>query len=158
MIEGGAMDAKTILRKLAELPDEELLARLVWGEARGEFIEGKMAVANVVMNRVKSGKYGGKGGVKGVVLKPWQFSCFNANDPNLGLMLGPFGGRDAPIFNQCLTVAKIVLGELCSDNTLGATHYFNPDIVPGGWPASWDRSRMMRRPTIGRHQFYREMI
>ena len=150
------MEAKAILRKLAELPEDELLARLIWGEARGEFIEGKMAVANVVMNRVKSGKYGGKGGVKGVALKPWQFSCFNASDPNLGLMLGPFGGRDAPFFHQCLTVAKIVLGELCSDNTRGATHYFNPDVVPGGWPKSWDPKRMRFLRKIGRHDFYKE--
>ena len=151
------MQPKEILRKLAELPDDELLARLVWGEARGESIVGKIAVAHVVMNRVKTGKYGGKGGVKGVCLKPWQFSCFNAKDPNLQLMLEPFGGRDAPIFRDCLLEARMALGGLSQDPTIGATHYFNPAVVPGGWPASWDRSRMMRRPTIGRHKFYREM-
>lgn len=156
------MDAKEILKKLAEMSDEELLARLVWGEARGESIEGKLAVAHVVMNRVKSGKYGGKGGVKGVVLKPWQFSCFNATDPNLKLMLGPLGGHDAPIFQECLAVARMTLEGITIDPTsrkeegAGATHYFNPRVVNGGWPASWDPKKMHFLGRIGGHDFYRE--
>lgn len=157
------MEAKALLRKLAEMPDEELLARLVWGEARGESIEGKLAVAHVVLNRVKSGRYGGKGGVKGVALKPWQFSCFNASDPNLGLVVEAGGGRDAPVFLECLAVARLALGELTIDPTggkeegSGATHYFNPKAVAGGWPASWDPKRMRLLRRIGKHNFYKEI-
>lgn len=150
------MESYKILRELSKMTDEELLARLVWGEARGESLDGQIAVANVVMNRVKSGKYGGVGGVKGVCLKPWQFSCFNANDPNLKLMLEPYGGHDSSTFKQCLMVAKMILAGLCRDNTIGSTHYFNPDVVSGGWPKSWNRKTMVKKTTIGRHVFYRE--
>ncbi len=162
MMKGKGMGAKTILRRLAEFPDDELLARLVWGEARGESIEGKLAVAHVVMNRVASGKYGGKGGVKGVALKPWQFSCFNASDTNLALLVGPSGGRDAPLFRECLAVAQLTVEGLTIDPTGareeegGATHYFNPRAVAGGWPASWDPKRMRFLRKIGRHDFYKE--
>lgn len=146
------MKSSDILRQIAALPDEEILARLIWGEARGESLDGKCAIANVVLNRMKSnGRYGH--GVKGVCLKPWQFSCFNANDPNLQGMISVKGAT----FKECLSVAKAALRGLLADNTIGATHYFNPKAIPGGWPASWDRTKMLRRSVIGNHQFYREI-
>lgn len=39
------------------------------------------AVANVIMNRVNRGGWYGAS-IKDVVLKPYQFSCWNATDPN----------------------------------------------------------------------------
>ena len=37
--------------------DRELLARLIWGEARGESLEGQQAVAEVVLNRMASSRF-----------------------------------------------------------------------------------------------------
>ncbi len=68
--------------QLDRLTEPQLLARCIWGEARGEPIQGKLAVAHVVLNRVKAQSYYGKT-IRDVILKPWQFSCFNENDPNL---------------------------------------------------------------------------
>lgn len=146
-----------IMRKLASMSDRDLLARLIWGEARGELPIGQLAVASVVFNRIRDGRFGK--GMKGVILKPWQFSCFNANDPNLLLLLQP--PMREP-FTCCLFLADLLLENLGIDGTYpdptkGATHYFNPDVVPGRWPKPWDRSKMEFCIGIGRHQFYREL-
>ncbi len=58
-----------------------LLALVVWREARGETLPGKLAVAWVVRNRVNHPGWWGKDWIT-VVLKPFQFSSFNRNDPN----------------------------------------------------------------------------
>lgn len=145
-------DPVVIRRRLARLVSGELLARLLWGESRGELLPGQVAVAAVVMNRVRDGRYGH--GIKGVCLRPWQFSCFNNNDPNLPLLLQP--PRHAP-YRQCEIIAELAVKELLQDPTDGATHYYNPETVPGGWPASWDKSKMVDCGTIGRHSFWREL-
>ena len=62
------------------------LARTVWGEARGEGTEGQKAVIHTVFNRFKSGRwYAGKT-IAATCKKPWQYSCWNKNDPNRGKM------------------------------------------------------------------------
>ena len=48
------------------------MAQLIHDEARGESMEGKEAVAQVVLNRVRDGRFGR--GVCGVARKPGQFS------------------------------------------------------------------------------------
>ena len=54
------------------LDDTELLARLVWLEARGEDDEGQQAVVQVVLNRLASGRWGDS--LHKVVYAPGQFS------------------------------------------------------------------------------------
>ncbi len=51
--------------------EQELLAKLIWAEARGECAEGQQAVAEVVLNRLVSGKFGES--ISGVILSPGQF-------------------------------------------------------------------------------------
>ncbi|HMM32732.1 MAG TPA: cell wall hydrolase [Clostridia bacterium] len=60
--------------------DEELymLAQLIYGEARGESTKGKIAVANVVMNRVLSRGYPGDT-IKAVITASGQFSGYSAS-------------------------------------------------------------------------------
>ena len=70
--------------------DVDALARTVFGEARGECLSGQEAVASVILNRVAfSGRRGGYwwgNTVYEVCHKPWQFSCWNQNDPNRRLL------------------------------------------------------------------------
>ena len=57
----------------APLSDEaNCIAVAVYHEARGESLEGQMAVAQVIKNRAMSGKY--PSDWCGVVKQPWQFS------------------------------------------------------------------------------------
>ena len=79
-------------KPLAEQPPVSLLALTLWGEARGEPVLGKRAVAWVVRNRMsiaeawleRKGRQHplfGDGTVAGVVLRPYQFSCWLKGDP-----------------------------------------------------------------------------
>ena len=53
-------------------PEErDLIARTIVGEAAGQPFAGQQAVANVILNRVRSGKYGGS--VADVLFAPQQF-------------------------------------------------------------------------------------
>lgn len=64
--------------------DRDLLAWTLWGEARSETLAGQIAVAWTIRSRVNDGKaksWWGEG-YAGVCQKPYQFSCWNKNDPN----------------------------------------------------------------------------
>ena len=52
--------------------DKELIARVVWGESRGECTEGMVAVAQVVINRWLSGAFGST--IRRVVFAKYQFA------------------------------------------------------------------------------------
>ena len=54
----------------------------VWQEARGESYIGKVAVAEVIRNRMLR-NYSSDGTVAGTVCKPWQFSGWRMDDHNL---------------------------------------------------------------------------
>ncbi len=66
---------------LEQIYEVFLLALVIWREARGETLAAKLAVAWVVRNRVQRPGWWGKDWGS-VVLKPFQFSSFNHNDPN----------------------------------------------------------------------------
>ncbi len=53
--------------------DIDLLARAVYSEARGESLEGQVAVASVIINRVKNPAFPNT--VKGVIFQPWAFTA-----------------------------------------------------------------------------------
>ncbi len=72
---------------ISTLNDVDALALTLFGEARGEPLEGKAAVASVVMNRVKHpDRYGDT--IRDVCLQPKQFSCWNGGDANYARLMG----------------------------------------------------------------------
>lgn len=126
------------------LDDQEMyLARTIYGEARGEGERGMHAVANVIMNRVKKGGWYGAS-VKDVVLKPYQFSCWNANDPNRSIILNATEQQLA----QATAIAKRAIAGNLPDITGGAINYHAKSVNPY-WAAS-----MTKTATIGNHIFY----
>lgn len=129
----------------------DTLARTIWGEARGEGNIGMQAVAAVVLNRVehaekRDGFWWGND-VIAVCQKPYQFSCWNKNDPNYKKLLE----LDATNlhFATALRIARRALAGVMDDPTDHATHYHAQGIDP-----SWAEDE---KPTavIGRHLFYR---
>lgn len=128
-------------------PQEIYLAKTLWGEARGEGLQGMQAVANVVMNRVERGGWYGAS-IKDVVLKKGQFSCWNENDPNRikidNLTLEELRNSGA------LQVAEMAIAGNLADITDGATEYHAKSIKP-----NWDWSKLEKTVTIGNHIFYR---
>jgi len=61
-------------------------------------------------------------------LKPWQFFCWNANDPNRKVIESV--GPNNPNFSQCLAVAGRVISGKVPDPVGGATHYYAECIAP----------------------------
>jgi len=131
----------------------DILARTLYGEARGEPVRGQEAVAAVVVNRVRRARE--RGGywwgttIVEVCLKPWQFSCWNGNDPNRPKILAV--NPDDRRFAACLRIARRAVAGALADPTDGATHYHAL-----GRPPLW---AVGREPSavIGRHRFYNDV-
>ena len=127
---------------------EIYMAKTMWGEARGEGLAGMQAVGNVIMTRVDAGSWYGAS-VKDVVLKPYQFSCWNANDPNRAKIDALTEAQLES--SMAWPLARQIIGVTLPDITGGATHYHANSITPK-WAAS-----MKKTAIIGNHIFYKEV-
>jgi spore germination cell wall hydrolase CwlJ-like protein len=134
--------------------DRDILARTLWGEARGEDFIGQIAVAWTIRNRVFDGKtksWWGEG-YAGVCLKPWQFSCWNKNDPNYAYLSGakPIPTRELA---RARMAADHVIDSAAPDPTNGSTHYYaTTRPKPPAWAA-----KATETLTLGRHIFLKEV-
>jgi N-acetylmuramoyl-L-alanine amidase len=109
-----------------------LLAKVVYAEAAGEPFIGKVAVAAVVLNRVRSPLFPNT--ISGVVYEPWQFSCVG------NWMFNSYPPKD------CFDAARSALQGW--DPTGGASFYFNRHTVKNPW--LWSRPAY---GGIGNHWF-----
>lgn len=129
----------------------DILARTLWGEARGEGEEGMKAVACTIINRQKIAKAKGHfwwgNTIIQICQKPYQFSCWNRSDPNYQKLVA-VTESDADFINALKIARRAVLDNL-ADITDGATHYHAAGMTP-----YWVKND---RPTavIGNHIFYR---
>jgi N-acetylmuramoyl-L-alanine amidase len=133
----------TPMEFFSSLTDIELLARLIYGEARGEPVMGQAAVAFVAINRAALPGWWGET-LKKVILKPFQFSCFLS--AYNGSIITPLEEEWA----SCILTAHDVLSGDMSDFSNGATHYYADTIDPPYWAAS-----MTVTNKIGKHTFLR---
>jgi len=112
--------------------DVYLLARVVYGEARGEPYKGKVAVAGVVLNRMQSSHFPNT--MSGVVYQPGAFSIVDDGQINL-----------TPD-DSALQAARDAMNGW--DPSGGALFYYNPRKTSNQWIRS--------RPVItyiGQHTF-----
>jgi N-acetylmuramoyl-L-alanine amidase len=136
--------------------DIDILARTIYGEARGEYscldggMASLMAVANVIMNRLKRPLLYGKT-ISEVCQKPRQFSCWNAHDPNRVLIMQKH--ITDPLFPICSHVAVKVANSDWPDITKGSDHYHVTYLHP---KPPWVR-RCIPRVRLARHIFYQMM-
>ena len=112
--------------------DEELLARCISGEARGESYEGQVAVGAVILNRVDHPSFPNT--ISGVI---YQSRAFTAVDD---------GQIYLPATESCRKAAREALNG--SDPTGGAIYYYNPVTATSKWIFS--RPVIMK---IGKHVF-----
>lgn len=129
----------------------DVMARTIFGEARGEPFEGQEAVASVILNRVKiaqkKGRYWWGNNIIGVCQKPYQFSCWNKNDPSYK-RLTSVTDKDKN-FQIALRIATDAINEKLWDCTNGATHYHADYVTP-----FWIKGEKPVKK-IGRHIFYK---
>jgi N-acetylmuramoyl-L-alanine amidase len=111
----------------------DTVARTIWGEARGQGVPGMTAVAAVIGNRAANPRWWGADLVS-VCLKPWQFSCRNADDPNLPKLLAV--DASDPQFAEALVIAGDLVAGTLVDPTGGADSYYDMSIPPPNWAAT----------------------
>ena len=127
----------------APLTDEaNCIAVAVYHEARGESLEGQLAVAKVIMNRAASGKY--PTSWCGVVKQPWQFSFVN---PRSGYM--PSVDQASDSWRKALGVTRLAVANAVQSVPSECLWYHADYVAP-----SWGR-RLTRVEKIGAHIFYR---
>lgn len=127
-----------------------IMARTIYGEARGEGWNGMVAVAYVILNRAALGGWWGDS-IISVAQKPWQFSAWNEGDPNRAVIENLKPG-DSWIFDKAYEIAGLVIGGDIEDPTGGATNYHTLEITPA-WA---DPSKQVA--VIGNHIFYEGIV
>lgn len=115
------------------------LARAVYFEARGESLEGQLAVAQVVRNRAASGRYPST--LCGVVTQPAQFSFIRRGQ-------FPSVNTADPLWRKALAIADIAKKDLAEQIAPNVLWYHASYVAP-----SWGR-RLTRVAQIGTHIFY----
>lgn len=109
-----------------------LLARVIYGEARGEPYTGQVAVGAVIMNRVKSSKFPNT--ISGVVYQSGAFDAVADGQVNM-----------TPDATAKKAAQDAINGW---DPSYGAIYYFNPNTATNKW--IWSRPLTV---TIGKHRF-----
>lgn len=110
----------------------DIMAKVIYSEARGESYKGQVAVGAVVMNRIQSGKF--PNNIRDVVFQPGAFTA--VDDGQYWL---------TPNKTAYLAALDAVRGW---DPTYNALYYFNPDTATSSW--IWSRPQTVR---IGNHIF-----
>lgn len=112
--------------------DLKIMANAVYGEARGEPYQGQVAVAAVILNRVKSQSF--PNSVYGVIFQPRAFTAV----------------ADGQIYLTPNDTARKAVEDAINgiDPTNGCLYYFNPVTATSKW--IWTRQQIM---TIGKHIF-----
>lgn len=112
--------------------DRYLLAKIVYAEARGESYTGQVAIAAVVLNRVKDSRFPNT--VSGVIYQPWAFTAVNDGQINLEPNQKAYQAADDALNGW--------------DPTYGAVYYYNPKTATSKWIFSTKTVT-----TIGKHVF-----
>ncbi|MBZ5753011.1 cell wall hydrolase, partial [Metabacillus rhizolycopersici] len=112
--------------------DIQLMANAVYGEARGEPYIGQVAVASVILNRVKNPIFPNT--IAGVIFEPRAFTAV----------------ADGQIWLTPNEQAKKAVIDAINgfDPSEQALYYFNPDTATSAW--IWGRPQIKR---IGKHIF-----
>lgn len=114
--------------------EEQLLARAINGEARGEPYEGQVAVGAVIINRTRDPNFPKT--IAGVIYQPGAFTAVSDGQINVPIEDGS-------------TVLKAARDALQGwDPTNGCIYYWNPATATSSW--IWSRQILKK---IGKHNF-----
>lgn len=125
--------------------DRIVLAKTLLGEARGEGRRGMLAVAAVIKQRMHERDMT----LREVCLQPWQFSCWNKDDPNLiklnKLLETEYGEEAWKIANE--------FDKFCPSRVNRANHYMTVDL----WKKNKVKWARGKKPVkrIGCHVFFK---
>lgn len=118
--------------------EQECLAGAVYFEAKSESLEGQLAVADVIINRSRSGRF--PASLCGVVFQRSQFSFVRGGD-------FPPIARSSQDWREAVGISEVAMRDL-KDSGVSDALFFHARYVSPGW-------RLHRVGTIGNHVFYR---
>lgn len=122
------------MAQAARTSEEQLIARAINGEARGEPYEGQVAVGAIILNRVESPDFPNT--VAGVIYQPGAFTA--VSDGQINVPIDPNS-----------TVVKAARDAMNGwDPTGGSLYYWNPATATSKW--IWSRQIIK---VIGKHNF-----
>jgi hypothetical protein len=117
---------------------QECLAGAVYFEAKGEPLNGQLSVAEVILNRARSGRF--PASACGVVKQPGQFSFIRGGR-------FPAIARTSLAWKRAVAIAHIAVRDL-ADSPAPRALFFHAKRVSPGW-------RLTRVAAVGNHIFYR---
>jgi spore germination cell wall hydrolase CwlJ-like protein len=141
--------------------DLRALTLTLYGEGRGEPLEGRVAIGNVIRNRART-RYMGKT-VAEVCLWPWQFSCWNPGaDENHAHVVAvaraladggppPWSALERAVYDETCWIASGLVDGMIRDNVKGSRHYMT--VAQFETDPKWAKGRT---PTAraGHHVFF----
>lgn len=134
---------RELVAKIAALPsidlDKEMrcLATAVYYESKGEPLDGQLAVAQVILNRVESGRFASS--ICGVVYQRGQFSFTWDSRPDRP--------AESAMWRTAQAIAVIAVTDNWREIVPNATHFHATRVSPG-----W--GRLKRVASVGNHVFY----
>ena len=128
----GIMNSSSSNTSSNSTADLNLLSKIVYAEARGEVYAGQVAIAAVVLNRVRNSSF--PNSIAGVIYQPGAFTAVSDGQINLSPN------------NTARKAAQDALNGW--DPTYGSIYYFNPNTATSSW--IWSRPYVI---TIGKHRF-----
>lgn len=145
------------------LIERDVLLLTLLGEARGEEIEGRIAVGCVVRNRAKDDRWPDT--LKDVCLQRWQFSCWNSTDSNYGklldharLLVADHAIRSTFVAEsldlETRWIAEGLMTGVVRDRTSGANHYMTRRLWESPECPVWGKGKSPSA-FIGRHVFFK---
>ncbi|ASY44004.1 cell wall hydrolase [Sphingobium xenophagum] len=118
--------------------DMKCLAGAVYFESKGESLEGQLAVARVIINRAKSGRFADS--LCGVVYQPSQFSFVRGHGmPPIRI--------ESNAWREAVAIAQIAMDDSWNSRAEGALFFHARRVSPG-----WDKAKLAM---IDNHIFYR---
>jgi len=152
-------------KPIAAQGEDVVLARTIFAEARGEPVDGQIAVGYTIKHRAEIAaayvkKHDephplyGDGTIAGACLSSFrgvhQYSCWNETDRSRLKALQ--ADHNNPAFCRAMDVARQVIAGTAHDFLPGSTHYYAPDVVP---MPKWAVGLPFH--SVGHHRFFRDV-
>lgn len=148
------------LDDFGHLDDDQIMGLTIYAEARGEPRKGRIAVGTVILNRAENRKWDGET-ILETCLWPYQFSCYNLDDPNRPMLKRiaedwDFHFAKSKPLQDCYTVARgLIAGTIARDKDLeNVCQYLNPKDAAEA-KEKWLKSGMELVKVVGNHEFFR---
>lgn len=136
------------------MTDQDALTLTIWGEARGEPIEGKLGVAAVMRNRFLT-HYRGAQSYVDVCTAHAQFSAWTDEAAQMqqeeDILTGDptLAHHSDPALRLCWEIAKATIAGALPDPTHGANHYYAVSIPSPSWATG-----VSPMASLGQHRFF----